>query len=53
VVTLRYFENHEVSAIAAILGRPVGTVTKPAENSLTVISWVAMTLQQLEHSQDR
>ncbi len=28
VVLLRYFENHDVQAIAAMLGRPVGTVTK-------------------------
>jgi RNA polymerase sigma-70 factor, ECF subfamily len=28
VVILRYFQNHDISAIAEILGRPVGTVTK-------------------------
>lgn len=28
VVMLRHFEGHEVAAIAAITGRPVGTVTK-------------------------
>jgi RNA polymerase sigma-70 factor (ECF subfamily) len=28
VILLRYFQNHEVRAIAEILGRPVGTITK-------------------------
>jgi RNA polymerase sigma-70 factor, ECF subfamily len=28
VIMLRYFQNHEVRAIAEILGRPVGTITK-------------------------
>jgi len=28
VLTLRYFEHHDVAEIAAVLGRPVGTVTK-------------------------
>jgi RNA polymerase sigma-70 factor (ECF subfamily) len=28
VIMLRYFQNHEISSIAEILGRPVGTVTK-------------------------
>ncbi len=28
VVNLRYFEHHDVAEIAAVLGRPVGTVTK-------------------------
>jgi RNA polymerase sigma-70 factor (ECF subfamily) len=28
VVVLRYFEDHDVRTIAAMLGRPVGTVTK-------------------------
>lgn len=28
VVVLRYFDGHDVAAVAAITGRPVGTVTK-------------------------
>ena len=28
MITLHYFENHSVSEVAAILGRPVGSVTK-------------------------
>jgi RNA polymerase sigma-70 factor (ECF subfamily) len=28
VVMLHYFDGHPVAAVAAILGRPVGTVTK-------------------------
>ena len=28
VLTLRYFERHDVAEIAAVLGRPLGTVTK-------------------------
>lgn len=28
VVMLRYFDSHDVAAVAKILGRPVGTVTK-------------------------
>ena len=28
VIMLRYFDGHEIPAIAAILGRPVGTLTK-------------------------
>jgi RNA polymerase sigma-70 factor (ECF subfamily) len=34
VIMLRYFENHEVAAVAAILGRPVGTVTKQLSRAL-------------------
>lgn len=34
VIMLRYFEKHEVGAIAAILGRPVGTVTKQLSRAL-------------------
>ena len=34
VITLRYFEGHDVQHIAQITGRPVGTVTKQLSRAL-------------------
>ena len=34
VVALRYFDGHSVAEVAALAGRPVGTVTKQLSRAL-------------------